>query len=106
MAQSLEQINKPLTVSAGLDANQPCTSQFPVKLFCLSVSVDQLVLGYFPSLAVENRNLLPSRMEITPYNNHGLGPSTKEHTGSLEPSLLSNQFWVTPEVQSPSRWTH
>jgi hypothetical protein len=28
------------------------------------------VLGYFPSLAVERRNLLPCGMEITPYNNH------------------------------------
>lgn len=27
-----------------------------------------LVLGYFPSLAVENRNLLPCGMEVTPYD--------------------------------------
>ena len=48
----------------------PRSRQSPVKLFCLSVSIHQLVLAYFPSVTVKNRNLLPSGMEITPYNSH------------------------------------
>src|SRR5271166_4548334 len=62
----------------------------------------QLVLAHFSGLLVKNRNLLPTGMEITPYNKHrrlllpqrlSSSSTTKErlHRIEREPSLLSHQ---------------
>src|SRR5271166_4592458 len=62
----------------------------------------QLVLAHFSGLLVKNRNLLPTGMEITPYNKHrrlllpqrlSSSSTTKERLPRIErePSLLSHQ---------------
>src|SRR6266851_3278690 len=71
VAQPLQQLDRPLAVAAGFHANQRRSRQSTVKSFCLSVPVDQLVLRNLSGFAVQNCHLLPTRMEITTYNNHG-----------------------------------
>ena len=72
-----------------------------VELLGCAVAVAQLVLVHFSALVVENRNLLPTGMEITPYNKHrrlllpqrlSSSSTTKErlHRIEREPSLLSH----------------
>src|SRR5271165_3285781 len=101
MAQLLQQVHEPLTIAAGLQSNPRRRRQLPVELLGCAVAVAQLVLVHFSGFVVENRHLLPTRMEITPYNQHRrLLPSpasfssstTKErlHRIEREPSLLSN----------------
>jgi len=71
VAQSLQQLDQPLAVATSFHANQRWSRQPPVKAFRLPISVDQLVLSNLSGFAVENRNLLPRRMEITPNSHEG-----------------------------------
>ena len=68
--QLLQQLHKPLTVAAALQANQRRNRQRTVKPFRLAVAVDQFAFHHLARREIKNRNLLPTGMEITPYNNH------------------------------------
>src|ERR1035438_9955481 len=99
VAQPLQQIDKPLTVAAGLKAHKRPRPQAPIEPLGLPVTVAQLVLSYLSGLRIENRYLLPTRMKITSYNLHGrlllifelvvLNPLATR--SSLKPSSLSHQ---------------
>src|SRR5271165_7009551 len=101
MAQLLQQVHEPLAVAAGFQPNPRRRRQLPVELFGFAVAIAQLVPVHFSGLAVDNRNLLPTGMEITPYNKHrrlllpqhlSSSSTTKERLLRIErePSLLSN----------------
>ena len=70
MAEPLRQLNKPLAVPARLDPDQRWRLQGLIEPFRLSFPVLQLVLDDLAGLHIENRYLLPARMEITSYNLH------------------------------------
>ena len=70
VAAPLRQLNKPLAVPARLNANQSRRLQCLIEPSRLSFSVHQLVFDNLTGLHIENRYLLPARMEITPYNLH------------------------------------
>src|SRR5207244_3461429 len=69
-----------------------------IELRGLAASMPQLLLPAISALRVQPTHLLPAGMKITPYNHHcegsflprSLSPQTNT-TGSIEPSLLSNQ---------------
>src|SRR5208283_6120681 len=102
MAQLLQQLHEPLTIAAGLQPNPRRRRQLPVEPLGFSLAIAQFVLVHFSGLTVANRNLLPTGMEITPYNKHrrlllpqrlSSSSTTKERLLRIErkPSLLSNQ---------------
>ena len=70
MAQPIQHVFKPLRVSAGFEADQRRNRQSAVELLRFAVGVPQLQLADLSRLRIENCNLLPTRMEITPYNSH------------------------------------
>src|SRR5208337_3227491 len=70
MTQLLHQLHEPLTVATTLHSHQARYRQAAVKLFRLAVTVNQFAFPDFAGGRVENRHLLPTGMEITPYNNH------------------------------------
>jgi GDPmannose 4,6-dehydratase len=72
-----------------------------------NVAVAQLALGYLSRFDIKNRNLLPTKIEITPYNSHeGLSPSWSgpqpknipDRVGAFALYLIS--FEVTTEVRT------
>jgi hypothetical protein len=96
ISQPLQQLDEPLAVAAGFHANQRRNRQSSIKPLGLAIAVHQLVFAHLSRFAIENRNLLPTGMEITPYNLHEgsllpvvliLKPSLP---GSSKPSPLSN----------------
>ena len=70
MTQLLQQLQEPLTVATTLHTHQARYRQAAVKLLGLTVTVDQFAFHDFAGGRIENRHLLPTGMEITPYNNH------------------------------------
>jgi hypothetical protein len=70
VAQPLQQLDKPLAVAARFNPNKRWRLQSTIEPFRLSIPVHQLQLDNLPGLRVENRNLLPTGMEITSYNPH------------------------------------
>jgi hypothetical protein len=70
VAPPLCQLNKPLAVAARLNPDQRQRFQLPIEPPRSTISVQQLQFSYFPGLRVENRNLLPTGMEIASYHLH------------------------------------
>jgi hypothetical protein len=70
VAQTLDQVQEPLAVTACLDPDQRRRRQLPIEALGLARPVYQPPLGYLARLRIKNRNLLPTGMEITPYNKH------------------------------------
>ncbi len=68
--QLFQQLHKPLTVATTLQANQRWPRQRTVKSLRLAVAVDQLEFHNLTCRGIKNRYLLPTGMEITPYNLH------------------------------------
>ncbi|MGA3128507.1 MAG: hypothetical protein ABSD13_17530, partial [Candidatus Korobacteraceae bacterium] len=56
-------LSAPSFARASLDARAP-------NQFCLAIAVDQLAFHNLTSREIKNCNLLPTGMEITPYNDH------------------------------------
>jgi hypothetical protein len=79
----------------------------------LPIAVHQLVFVDLSGLRIENRNLLPPRMEITPCNLHRrlllilelavLYPLASR--SSLKPSSLSHPFCMRNGVTADRSWT-
>jgi hypothetical protein len=70
VAQTLRQLNKPLAVAARFNPDQSRRLQLSIETFRFAIPVQKLQFRYLPGLRIENRNLLPRRMEITSYNLH------------------------------------
>src|ERR1700677_3768696 len=74
--------------------------QFPVKLFCFSITVVQLPFHILSRFCVDKRDVLVARVIIHAYNDHvgSFLPSPWSSTnhsvlGSKEPALLCNHFY-------------
>src|ERR1035438_4908737 len=106
VAQPLQQIDKPLTVAAGLKAHKRPRPQAPIEPLGLPVTVAQLVLSYLSGLRIENRYLLPTRMKITSYNLHGRLLLIFESRGPQPTrySIFAEAFFLIPSIQAPLGW--
>src|SRR5207302_9481891 len=101
VSQVFDQLDEPLTVARGLQANQRRRRHLLIKHFGVAVGMHQLPFRAIPGLGVQPTHLLPAGMEITLYNNHRrllspqrLRPQTKTIWVRIEPSLLSNQSFA------------
>ena len=115
VAEFGQQVHQPMTVSSCFHANQRWRRHL-LEPFRIAAGSHQLLLASFSGLRVQPTHLLPAGMKITPYNHHcegsflprSLSPQTKT-TGSIEPSLLSNQSfsrtlrkgWVMGIIPAP-----
>ncbi len=70
MTQPLQQLKEPLAVTARLDPYQRRNLQPAIEPLRLAIAVDQLSLRHLAGLRIENRDLLPTGMEIASYNFH------------------------------------
>src|SRR5947207_10350580 len=88
-----------MTVARGFHADQRRRRKLPIEPLRISQGLHQLLLPSFSRLRIQPTHLLPAGMKITSYNHHLrlLPPqrlwsfNRKTNSGSLEPSLLSNQ---------------
>src|SRR5207249_1143402 len=99
----------PMAVARRLHPDQRRRRYLPIEPFRISRGLHQLLLPSFSCLRIQPTHLLPAGMKITSYNHHLrlLPPQRlwsfhpKTNSGSLEPSLLSNQSLIPKEPESP-----
>src|SRR6516162_1624536 len=70
VAYLLQQFAQPLAVTTSFHTHQRRDRQSSVKSLRFSVPVDQFTFVNLSRFDIKNCNLLPTRMEIAPYNSH------------------------------------
>jgi hypothetical protein len=104
MARPLQKVEKSLTVTASLDANQRPSFQVQIERLGLTVALAQLVFAFLPGPCIENRYLLPTGMKIASCNLHRWLLPIFELVvlNPLDNSIFAKAFFLITSIHAPA----